>query len=705
MPASIPQPKARRSHWLLASLLCLLLLPLSLAALLLALLLWLPLLLPYALQPLGIGLELEQPRWTTHSLQLERLALTTADAQLQASGLALDWHWQAQRPLQHLHIDQLQLQVPWQEQEDNPGDSFELPHWLANSLPQQLQLKHARIELPGLLTAEGSINIEASEPAPLWLPSRLELNAWLEPEQLPMLPGLPADDLPRRLQLSTQTSKTAPASGQPALQSLDVHLHSLDNQLLDLHGILHLHDSPEPALSLEQARLHLHTSSLRQGNLQLRELDTQLSFQLDADLRQARFHLLQPAQISARSLQPDTDIVLQQPRLELNNLELTADYHNGPVSLQLRSNYQARINRLQHAALHPQHWTAGGTLNYHSPDGLAASARINGQHGLQADSQWRWHNDLLTGEMTLTPLQLGAANPLQKSLVDWPALLNLDSGRLNAQASLSQRGNQPLLTQARFTASNLNGIVDRSELKQLSLQGNARLRGEQLQLDISQLSLASLDPGVPLTSINARSLSFKGHLERLSRGQVSWQQLDGQLLGGTFNLPGQSFRLNENPSIALRLHGIQLQEALRLYPTEGLDGQAIIDGSIPLRLGNEGLFVEAGQLQARQPGMLRFQSEQIHALGQSNPAMQLVAEALDDFHFSLLSSRMDYQPSGQLLLNIRLEGKNPAVENGRPIHLNLNLEENLPALLASIQLSNHVSETIQQRIRQRFQSP
>ena len=70
----------------------------------------------------------------------------------------------------------------------------------------------------------------------------------------------------------------------------------------------------------------------------------------------------------------------------------------------------------------------------------------------------------------------------------------------------------------------------------------------------------------------------------------------------------------------------------------------------------------------------------------------------------MLSSKLDYEPSGKLLFNVRLEGKNPAVEQGRPIHLNLNLEEDLPALLASIQLSNHVSETIQERIRQRLQN-
>jgi hypothetical protein len=56
-----------------------------------------------------------------------------------------------------------------------------------------------------------------------------------------------------------------------------------------------------------------------------------------------------------------------------------------------------------------------------------------------------------------------------------------------------------------------------------------------------------------------------------------------------------------------------------------------------------------------------------------------------------------------LRLALRLEGHNPNLEQGRPIHLSINLEEDIPALLTSLQLTDRVSDTIQRRVRERLQ--
>ena len=82
--------------------------------------------------------------------------------------------------------------------------------------------------------------------------------------------------------------------------------------------------------------------------------------------------------------------------------------------------------------------------------------------------------------------------------------------------------------------------------------------------------------------------------------------------------------------------------------------------------------------------------------------MKLVTDALEDFHYDVLSSSLDYDPSGTLRLGMRLQGQNPAIEQGRPIHFNINLEEDIPTLLASLQLTDKVSYIIQQRIQQRM---
>ncbi|WP_031303515.1 YdbH domain-containing protein, partial [Pseudomonas sp. EGD-AK9] len=153
----------------------------------------------------------------------------------------------------------------------------------------------------------------------------------------------------------------------------------------------------------------------------------------------------------------------------------------------------------------------------------------------------------------------------------------------------------------------------------------------------------------------------------------------------------------------LRLSGLDLQQLFRVYPAEGLEGSGLLDGLIPLRLGAGGPSVEQGLIEARAPGgRLRFHSPRIRAMGQANPGMKLVTDALEDFHYDLLGSSLDYDQSGTLRLGMRLQGRNPAIEQGRPIHFNINLEEDIPTLMASLQLTAKVSEIIQQRIQQRM---
>ncbi|MNM89837.1 hypothetical protein D3C81_1020750 [compost metagenome] len=154
--------------------------------------------------------------------------------------------------------------------------------------------------------------------------------------------------------------------------------------------------------------------------------------------------------------------------------------------------------------------------------------------------------------------------------------------------------------------------------------------------------------------------------------------------------------------MTLHLEGVRLEEILRAYPAEGLSGTGVLDGELPMRVDRSGVRISGGTIAARGPGVLQFRSEKIRALGRSNPGMQLVASTLDDFRYDQLSSRVDYDEAGRLVLALTLRGRNPAVEQGRPVNLNVNLEENLPALLTSLQLSDRVSETIRRRVQERL---
>lgn len=283
--------------------------------------------------------------------------------------------------------------------------------------------------------------------------------------------------------------------------------------------------------------------------------------------------------------------------------------------------------------------------------------------------------------------------------------LSLPAYALNLNQAMSALGDakasgKPLQLKASLTGKGLAGIYDRTTLSGLDAELRLQLNGDRLRLDLPQLSAKQLDPGIELGPLRLQA-SYQASLQRPLAGSLTHQRAELGILGGSLSLAPATWAL-EQPShlLPLRLSDLDLQELFRVYPAEGLAGSGLIDGTLPLRLAGA-ISIEQGLIEARPPGgQLRFHSPRIRAMGQANPGMKLVTDALEDFHYDLLSSSVDYDQSGTLRLGMRLHGQNPAIEKGRPIHFNINLEEDIPALLASLQLTDKVSGIIQQRIQQ-----
>jgi hypothetical protein len=362
----------------------------------------------------------------------------------------------------------------------------------------------------------------------------------------------------------------------------------------------------------------------------------------------------------------------------------------------------ANIENLNTDQLHTQNWDYKGNLSGQLAQ-LELTGDLTGQQGLSLQSSIRLLENAVQGSVTTGTIFFKAGNPLQKTLKAWPKLLSLNSGRLSSQIDFNLPTDGPLQLTIDGNASGLSGIMDRSELKNLSAEFSGQLSGQTLTLNIPDLTIEQLDPGIPVGHIQVKDAHYQAGISNPLQGVADWQRIEAHLLNGKVWLDAHQLDLQHPQTLALQVQGLELQELLRVYPAEGLVGTGIIDGQIPITIENSNLAIETGRLKAREPGVLQFRSDKIQALGQSNPAMKLVADALSDFHYSLLSSTLSYDQSGKLLLNVALEGQNPNVEQGRPINLNVNLEEDIPALLASIQLSGQVSDTIQQRIRERFE--
>ena len=105
--------------------------------------------------------------------------------------------------------------------------------------------------------------------------------------------------------------------------------------------------------------------------------------------------------------------------------------------------------------------------------------------------------------------------------------------------------------------------------------------------------------------------------------------------------------------------------------------------------------ISDGTLSALPPGgTIRYDS----GTAAGSQRLELVYQALQHYRFNLMEARVNYQESGELDLAIRMEGTSPELNGGQRINLNLNINDNIPALLQSLQAARSVSDSIQTRL-------
>ncbi|CAE6946101.1 DctA-YdbH domain-containing protein [Ectopseudomonas oleovorans] len=666
----------------------------------------------------------------------------TLQAQLQGLGSAPDSSRQLQMSMRLDDQPQLDLRSDLRPQADAAmrwsGDlevaplpdlawvSTWLSEWLPAASPQlpstpqqagvsaqwQLQLPDEARQLDALLTAPGWLRIDARLPQPWPLPGvgpisgalALDLRntggRWqayqahgelqLDSRDAAWLQNVPAGLRPEQLQLGIAPMDSA-TDDELALRLTLAAQGPLE---LQADATLGLRQAAEDwALDVGQLQLDARSKRLTLAGSRLDDLHLNLNLSGHATAQQWQFSLGRSTGLAIQRLRVD-ELDLQHVQATLDGIDLSGT----PGSTRLSGPLALRTRRLQYPPLQAQGWQWQGRL-----DASEASQALDGallaDSGLSMALNLRNQADGLSLAARLDELFLRAGNPLAQTLANWPGLLTLDNGRIQGDATLRLAKGKPLALLANVNGRNLAGIYDRSTFGGVDAQAQLRVNGDRLTLELANLSAEQIDPGIPLGPLHLQA-SYQASLRQPLAGTLEHRRAELGILGGSLSLAPASWALDK-PSqlLPLRLEGLDLQALFRVYPAEGLEGNGLIDGSLPLRIG-QGISVEQGRIEARAPGgQLRFHSPRIRAMGQANPGMKLVTDALEDFHYDLLDGSVDYTTSGTLQLGLRLHGQNPAIEQGRPINFNINLQEDVPSLLASLQLTDKVNDIIQQRIQ------
>jgi hypothetical protein len=556
--------------------------------------------------------------------------------------------------------------------------------------------------IPGVGAIKGDARLDVSLDKGYVLPRTVETTMQVDLRDQAWRQQLPSGTRPDTLHIKASTLHE---KRNDALVPLDLDVTAQGEANLHLQGQLAFATASPWRARLKDIRTKATLAQWKQPEFSSSMLNANLTADGEITAHKADLTLTDiNLGIERLTVSTGSDAVhLEQLGAQSSEAGLSVTWNGTHLAYTLKGNAQLRTQRIVHPQLKTTgwHWTgqvAATEQTRHLAGQLSTDTGLNLKTQLNHTT-----NKALVLDTTLGTVFMRAGNPLAQTLTAWPALLELNTGRLDGTVQLTLPMQDPLQARITLKSQGLGGIYDRVELSGLSGEATFETQGQHLTLAIPILQVDALNPGFDIGPLTL-SGSYITTLDTPLAGTFTWQRLEASVLDGQVWVPSGHGNLGDySLALPVQIKGLQVASLLKAYPTEGLSGEGTIDGQLPLHWTRQGIRIEQGNLSTRGPGVLRFRSARIKALGQSNPGMKLAADALDNFHYDVLRSGVDYREDGTLDLSLRLEGRNPSMNNGQPINFGISLEENIPQLLTSLQLTDRVSETIQRRVQERLQ--
>jgi hypothetical protein len=355
---------------------------------------------------------------------------------------------------------------------------------------------------------------------------------------------------------------------------------------------------------------------------------------------------------------------------------------------------------------------ASNWLARYSANTTSMTVQFNGQtlrHPLHIGGQGR--HDFKTGDgsgtITLKPIRFAPQTLVLSQLIQpWPFPdMEVTHGTASASAEVTF-GKATTDTDAPMKLKRLHGIVDFKEMggfltptimEGLTTRVEFLGEDETLHIPTTPVRIRSIQSPVGLTETSF--LFSTGIFPQTSVPTLSITNMRTHLLGGKVSLSKAVIDPSTTThEVTLQVRGLDLGEILRLEQQEAVKGTGTLDGTLPLFISGKEITVKQGSIQARPPGgTLQFEvsEETASSWAKSQPNLDLIVKSLQNYQYSKLEVDVDYEKNGILKLATKLEGKNPEFRKGVPIHFNLNIEENIPALMKSLSLLKDLENKIE----------
>lgn len=160
-----------------------------------------------------------------------------------------------------------------------------------------------------------------------------------------------------------------------------------------------------------------------------------------------------------------------------------------------------------------------------------------------------------------------------------------------------------------------------------------------------------------------------------------------------------------NAQALLRAEKVNLGDLLAELDVEGLSGEGIIEGVLPITIESGRARIENGVLSAHGPGIIRYEGKTTDAVAASNEQAHFAFDVLRELKFSKLSASINGPLDGNLSFNILIEGQSdipindPRVKDpvSSPVVYRVNLDAPLLALFDQARVSTDIRHQFQRQ--------
>lgn len=601
-------------------------------------------------------------------------------------------------------------QASWQLQ----GPAADFFSRVSGTLTAKAQLPEAW-PLPGVGTLRGDMEISVHGREGTWLAEAATANLELS-QPAGWAHSFPPDIRPETLEISIRPAEPVKVAdelvgsgkekGEQHFLPLMLDLESRGRGSAEVRSHVAVSTSPPWVAHLGDTRIRAELPGKEAGDWIFSGLSVDLSVAGRADHESLYLDFSDGSVLSIGQVTPagQTNATGAEGLLaDMSQLNLTASFGSASELLQarLRGPVEISAERIEHPLLHAQPWGFDGDLDMDASRlKLAGDLASDAGAGISASIDHTF-GGALVADVRLEASGEKGSEALSGTLTSWPPELTVSQGTLAIFGNLKMPTGERLAVDGSLKLEKISGIYDRMAFNGLEGEVEFQLGERGLTIDAPLIRLEEVNPGIPIGPATAGA-KYTAAARAWGEGRLELMGANAEFLGGEVWVAPNSWDLDNSPwTIPLVVDNLELSRLMTLYPAENLSGTGKLSGRVPVLIApGTGVRIEGGELVAHDPGgILKLPADRLRGISQDNQALELVARAVENFHYSVLDSRVQYDQDGTLHLDLHIEGRNPEVQGGRPIVLNIDLEEDIPALLTSLQLSGRVNEAITRKVR------